>query len=54
MDIAEFEERYFDELNNAIWKVIRDYCYIYGFQINHNFGLDRSRITIMLQAITIE
>ena len=51
LDFAKFEVRYFDELNNAIWRVVRNYCYKNGFWIDHNFGPNKSCITVILQVI---
>lgn len=31
IDFAKFEVKYFDELNNATKRVVKDYSYIYGF-----------------------
>ena len=51
---AKFEARHFDELNNLTWKIVKDYCYMDGFWIDHKFGLDRPRITFMLKAVNNE
>lgn len=42
IDFAKFETKYFDRLNNAIQRVFRDYCYIHGFCIEHNFGFSKT------------
>ncbi len=54
MDFAEFEARHFDELNNTTWRVVRDYCYLYEFWIDHNFGPGRNRTTTMLKAVEVD
>ena len=54
IDFAEFETRYFDELKNITWRVIRDYCYPHGFWIDHNFGPGKTRTIVMLEAIAAE
>ncbi len=51
IDFAEFKTRHFNELNNTTWRVVRDYCYPYGFWIDHNFGSDKNRTTTMLTAV---
>lgn len=48
MDFAKFKARNFDKLNNAIWKIVRDYCYKHEFWIDYNFNPSKSRATIIL------
>lgn len=37
-DSAKFEAKHFDQLNNATWRGVSDYYYMYEFWIDHNFG----------------
>ena len=50
-DFVEFEARYFDELNNTTWKIVRDYYYPYRFWIDHNFTLGKNYTITMLTTI---
>ncbi len=51
MNFAEFETRHFDELNNATWRVIKDYYYPHRFWIDHNFSPGRNRTITILTAV---
>ena len=51
MDFGKFEVKHFDELDSTTWKLIRNYCYSNGYWIDHNFGLGRTRTTVILKAV---
>lgn len=51
MDFIEFEAKYFNKLENNIWEVIKNYCYLHRFWIEHSFGLSRNYTTAILTAI---
>ena len=54
IDFAGFEAKYFDELNNTTWRVIKYYCYIHRFRIDHNFGPSKTCTTVILKAIIVK
>lgn len=49
MDFMKFQAKYFDELDNAILRVFRDYCYPYKFWIDFNLGLNKTCNIVMLE-----
>lgn len=51
MDFKKFEIKYFNDFNYFIQKIVRDYYYLYRYQINHNFGTNNIYIILMLKAI---
>lgn len=51
MDFAKFEAKYFNELDTATWKVVKDYCYPHGFQIDYNFNPGKTCIIAILKAV---
>ena len=54
MDFANYEAKHFNELDNATWRIIRDYYYAHGFWINHNFDHGRSRTHVMLTSVAVD
>ena len=51
MYFAKFEARHFNELDNPTWRIVRDYCYMHRFWINHNNGPNRTHTTFMLKVV---
>lgn len=47
----KFETKYFNQLDNAILRVFRDYCYLHRFWIDMNLNLDKTCNTTMLEAV---
>jgi hypothetical protein len=46
-----YETKHFDQLKESTWKLVRNYCYSREYWTNHNFELDRTRISVMLEAV---
>ena len=42
--------RYFDKCENNTWNLIKDYYYIYGYEIDYNFDLGKNQIIIIIEA----
>ncbi len=54
MDFVKFEAKHFDQFDNAILRVFRDYCYLHGFWIDFNLSLNKTCNTTMLEAVAAE
>ena len=52
-DFEDFTEEHFRKLNTSTrcWNLLRDYCYIHEFWIDHDFGNGSTRASTMLQAV---
>lgn len=46
--------QYFNQLENIIWKLIKDYYYPHKYWISYKFGLDKTCINIILNLVVIE
>ena len=42
---------HFDKFENNTWNFIRDYYYIYRYQIDNNFDPSKNQITTILKTI---
>ena len=51
IDFGDFKAEHFNTIDGQTWTLLRDYCYMHGFWIDHNFGPGRTRTTIMLKAV---
>ena len=51
VDFEKFEAKHFDTFYGPTWKLVRDYCYLHGYWIDHNFGTGTTHTTIMLKAV---
>lgn len=51
MDFMKFEAKYFDKLDNITLKIFRNYYYLYEFQIDFNFGFNKTYNTVILKAV---
>ena len=47
----KFDAKNFNELDNATLRVFRDYCYLYGFWINLNLGLNKTSNIAILEVV---
>ena len=53
-DFEDFKEDHFNKLDSLTWNVLRDYCYMHGYWIDHNYGPGRTPITTMLKSLEAE
>lgn len=47
----KFEAKHFDKSYNSTQKLVRYYCYLYRYQIDYNYGTDKTYIITILKAI---
>ena len=51
VDFEKFEMKHFDKFYGPTRKLLRDYWYLHGYWIDHNFGTCKTCITTMLKAV---
>ena len=53
VDFENFTEEHFKKLDTSTrsWNLLRDYCYVHGFWIDHDYGNGKTRASTMLQAV---
>lgn len=51
MDFKKFETKHFNQLENIIWKLIKDSYYSHKYWINYKFGLDKTCINTILKIV---
>lgn len=49
-----YKTKYFDKFDATIWRVIKDYGYLYKLGIDYNSGFNKIYITIILKVIDSE
>lgn len=54
-NFKDFTKDHFDGFNGLTWNIMRDYCYLNGYWIDHNYGLGGKTCCIfMLKFIEVE
>lgn len=49
IDFEKWESKYFNKLDNAIWKIFRDYYYHHEYWINYNIAPSKTYTIVMLK-----
>ena len=50
-DFKDFREGHFAQVSDAIWSIVKDYCYTHGYWLDHNYGPNRSCASIMYNTV---